>query len=98
MDEYLNDPSKVVLSDLERDKVEFKPMTGFDKVCAVFAIPIGVVFMVLGVVGLFTGSKASFSLPRIIGVLPFFLGWGMSIPLIKYWRNTNRHRVYRKFL
>jgi len=70
-------------------------MTGFDKVCAVFAIPIGIVFMVIGVVGLFIGSKAHFSLPPILGGLPFFLGWGMSIPLIRYWRISNRRRQMR---
>lgn len=95
MDEFLKDPTKIALSDMEKDRAEFKPMTGFDKLCAVFAIPIGIVFMVLGAVGLFTGSKANFSLPPILGGLPFFLGWGMSIPLIRYWRISNRHRRTR---
>ena len=72
---------------------EFKPMTVFDKICAVLSIPIGVAFMILGGVGLFTGAKAHFTLPPIIGVLPFFLGWGMCVPLIKYWKmSSNQDR------
>jgi len=98
MDEYLNDPSKITLSGSDAHNAEFEPMTGFDKVCAVLAIPIGIVFMVLGAVGLFTGSKANFSLPPILGGLPFFLGWGMSIPLIRYWRISNRRRTPQKVL
>ena len=98
MDEYLNDPTKITLSGPDVHRDGFKPMSGFDKVCAVFAIPIGVVFMVIGAVGLFTGSKTHFSLPPILGALPFFLGWGMSVPLIRYWRITNRHRTHQKLL
>lgn len=74
------------------DSDEFKPMTVFDKACAVVAIPIGIVFMVLGAIGLFTGAKAHFDLPPILGCLPFFMGWAMSIPLIRYWKISNRHR------
>lgn len=61
-------------------------MTGFDKICATLAIPIGIVFMVLGIVGLFAGSKAHFALPPVLGALPFFLGWAMSVTLIRFWR------------
>jgi hypothetical protein len=64
----------------------FTPMTTFDKICATLSILIGVVFMILGVIGLFVGSKAYFTLPPILGGLPFFLGWGMCVPLVKYWR------------
>jgi hypothetical protein len=65
----------------------------FDKICACLAIPVGAVFMVLGVVGLFTGASARFTLPAIAGGLPFFLGWAMCVVLVKYWRASNRRRA-----
>lgn len=65
-------------------------MNQFDKICAVLAIPIGIVFMFLGIFGLFTGSNANFTLPPVIGALPFFLGWAMCVTLIRFWRATNR--------
>jgi len=61
-------------------------MTAFDKICATLAIPIGIIFMVLGIVGLFAGSKAHFALPPVLGALPFLVGWAMSITLIRFWR------------
>jgi len=67
----------------------FIPMTLFDKICATLSIAIGAVFMILGGIGLFTGAKAHFTLPPILGALPFFLGWGMCIPLIKYWKMSS---------
>jgi uncharacterized membrane protein YfcA len=60
-------------------------MSTFDKVCACVAIPIGFVFMFLGVIGVFLGSSAHFTLPPILGGIPFFLGWAMSITLIRFW-------------
>lgn len=65
-------------------------MNKFDKVCAVLAIPIGGVFMILGIIGLFAGSSANFSLPPIIGVLPFFLGWAMCVTIIKFWKASDK--------
>ncbi len=65
-------------------------MSVLDKLCSIIAIPIGAVFMVLGIFGLFAGAKATFTLPPILGALPFFLGWAMCITLIKYWIATNR--------
>lgn len=67
----------------------FKPMTAFDKICAALSIVIGAVFMVLGAIGLFTGAKAHFTLPPPLGVLPFFLGWGMCVPLCRYWKMSS---------
>jgi hypothetical protein len=66
-----------------------KLMSAFDKICALLSIGVGVLFMVLGVIGFMAGSSAHFTLPPIIGGLPFFLGWGMSVPLIKFWSRTN---------
>ena len=66
-------------------------MTIFDKMCAVLSIGIGVVFMFLGVIGLFIGASAHFTLPPVLGGLPFFLGWGMCIPLIKFWKMSGKN-------
>jgi hypothetical protein len=60
-------------------------MTTFDKVCAVVAIPLGFVFMVLGAFGFLMGSSAHFTLPPILGGLPFLAGWAMSVTLIRFW-------------
>jgi hydrogenase/urease accessory protein HupE len=72
-------------------------MTVFDRVCSVLAIPLGFVLMVLGVLGLFGGVSAHFTLPPILGGLPFFVGWAMSITLLRFWRMTagQRRRRFR---
>ncbi len=64
-------------------------MTPFDKICAALSIAVGVVLMILGVFGSFLGAKAHFTLPPILGALPFSLGWGMCVPLIKYWKMSS---------
>ncbi len=63
-------------------------MNLFDKICTCLAVPIGVVFMILGAFGVFFGSQAHFDLPPVLGGLPFFLGWAMSVTLIRCWRAT----------
>jgi hypothetical protein len=65
-------------------------MNLFDKICACVAIPIGMIFLILGIIGFFAGSQAHFTLPPILGGLPFFLGWAMSITLIKFWRQSSK--------
>jgi len=65
-------------------------MTTFDKICAVLSIGVGAFFMVLGVIGLFAGANAHFTLPPLFGGLPFFLGWGMCVPLVKYWKMSGK--------
>jgi hypothetical protein len=52
-------------------------MNAFDKFCAIFSFLLGLVLLVLGVIGLFTGCKANFSLPPVLGVLPALVGWGI---------------------
>ena len=89
MEEFQNNLTDVDDSAPERRPDGFEPMRTFDKVCSVLSIPIGIIFMILGAVGLFTGAKAHFSLPPILGGLPFFLGWGMSIPWIRDWKISN---------
>ncbi len=64
-------------------------MNKFDKICAVMTILVGVVFMILGVIGIFAGSSANFTLPPVLGVIPFFLGWAMCVTLIKFWKSNN---------
>ena len=71
-------------------------MSVFDKICAVPTIILGVVFMLLGAVGLIVGAKAHFTLPPILGGLPFFLGWAMCVVLIKYWRLSNRLKHHNR--
>ena len=64
-------------------------MTRFDKFCAILSIPTGIIFLILGGIGLFVGSNANFALPPVLGVLPFFLGWTMCVTTIRYWRRNN---------
>lgn len=61
-------------------------MNLFDKTCAVAAFAIGVVFLILGVLGLFMGCKAHFTLPPVLGVLPALVGWGIVKPILVAWR------------
>ena len=65
-------------------------MNVFDKVCGVLAFCLGVVFLILGVLGVFVGCKAHFTLPPLLGILPAFIGWGIVRPIYVAW-NTPRH-------
>ena len=68
-------------------------MNLFDKICACLAIPVGLIFMLLGIFGFFAGSSAHFTLPPILGGLPFFLGWAMCVCLIKFWNRDNADKA-----
>jgi hypothetical protein len=68
-------------------------MTLFDKLCACLAIPVGAAFIVLGLIGLVAGCSAHFTLPPVLGVLPFFVGWPMCVVLVKCWIATNRRQT-----
>jgi hypothetical protein len=61
-------------------------MNLFDRICAVGAFGIGVVFLILGGLGLFMGCKAHFSLPPVFGALPALVGWGIVKPIVVAWR------------
>ncbi len=63
-------------------------MNLFDKFCAVFAFLLGVVFLLLGILGLFKGCNANFALPPVAGVVPAFIGWGIVRPIIVAWRQS----------
>ncbi len=67
----------------------FVPMSTFEKICAACAILLGGVLMLLGVFGLVFGAKAQFTLPPVLGAAPFFVGYGICIPLVRYWRMSN---------
>ena len=65
-------------------------MNIFDKICAVVAFGLGAVLLLLGVIGLFTGCKAHFTLPPILGVLPAVAGWGIVKPIIVAWKSPGK--------
>ena len=60
-------------------------MTGFDRFCAVLAGLVGGILIILGTLGLFVGSRAHFSLPPVLGILPAFVGWGIVRSIILAW-------------
>jgi hypothetical protein len=61
-------------------------MNPFDKFCAVLAFVLGAVFLILGVLGLFIGCSANFTLPPILGAIPAFVGWGIIRSIVIAWR------------
>ncbi len=63
-------------------------MNLFDKICAAPSFLLGVVLLLLGAIGLFTGCNANFSLPAVFGVIPAFVGWGIVRPIIIAWRSS----------
>ncbi len=68
-------------------------MNIFDKICACLAFALGVVFIVLGIPGLFTGCKANFALPPILGVVPALVGWGIIKSIIVAWRRPKQQQA-----
>lgn len=60
-------------------------MNAFDKICAALAFLLGIALLVLGVVGVFTGCKAHFTLPPVLGVIPAFVGWGIVRAVYVAW-------------
>ena len=60
-------------------------MNAFDKLCAAVAFLLGIIFLVLGFIGLFTGCQANFRLPPLVGVLPAFVGWGIVRAVYVAW-------------
>jgi len=68
-------------------------MNVFDKICAVLAFILGIILILLGAVGLFTGCKANFSLPPILGVIPALVGWGIIKAIFVAWRSPRKKKV-----
>jgi hypothetical protein len=58
-------------------------MNGFDRFCAVLAGLLAAVLM--GVMGLFAGIKAHFSLPPVLGAAPALAGWGIIRSIMLAW-------------
>jgi hypothetical protein len=65
-------------------------MNTFDKICAALAFVLGLALMLLGVFGVFTGCKANFALPPILGGLPILVAWGILKPVVLAWRSGRK--------
>lgn len=61
-------------------------MNAFDKLCATFAFVLGLVLLALGVIGMFTGCRAHFTLPPVLGVIPAVVGWGIVRAVYVAWK------------
>ena len=72
-------------------------MNLFDKICAVLAIVLGGIFLLLGIPGIFLGCKANFTLPPILGVLPALIGWGIIKSIIVAWKNSSTNQTVTQF-
>jgi hypothetical protein len=65
-------------------------MNAFDKCCAAVAFVLGIGFIVLGVIGLFAGCRADFTLPPVLGVIPAFVGWGIVRAVYCAWNSPSQ--------
>ena len=63
-------------------------MNVFDKLCAALAFLLGLALLLLGAIGIFTGCKAHFTLPPVLGVLPAFVGWGIVRAVYFAWSQS----------
>ncbi len=64
-------------------------MSIFEKICIILAVPLGAILMILGALGLFLGCSFNFTLPPILGGVPFLVGYGICVCLVKYWKLVN---------
>jgi uncharacterized membrane protein HdeD (DUF308 family) len=64
-------------------------MNAFDKCCAALAFLLGGVLILLGVIGLFAGCQANFTLPPVLGIFPAFVGWGIVRAIYLAWNRPN---------
>ena len=64
-------------------------MNAFDKLCAAFAFVLGLVLLVLGAIGLFTGCRANLALPPVLAALPAIVGWGILRAVYFAWNQPN---------
>lgn len=64
-------------------------LSGFDKFCAVLATMLAVPLLILGLIGLFVGCGANFTLPPILGVIPALVSWGIFRCTLIAWRATH---------
>jgi hypothetical protein len=61
-------------------------MRAVDRVFYVLALPLGLLLLILGGLGLFSGCHASFRLPPVFGVAPALVGWGIVRAIFVAWR------------
>lgn len=61
-------------------------MNAFDRICAVTAFVLGVILLALGALGTFTGCRANFTLPPVLGIFPAFVGWGILRAIVIAWK------------
>lgn len=61
-------------------------MSVFSKICAALAFVLGGILLVLGTIGVFTGSAANFKLPPIAGGIPALVGWGIVRSVYLAWK------------
>ena len=71
-------------------------MSVFDRVCAVLACVLGIVFLILGLFGVFAGCQANFTLPPIVGGLPALVGWGIIRSVRVAWQSDAPRRRPRR--
>ena len=64
-------------------------MNAFDKLCAAVAFVLGIVLLLLGVIGLFSGCSANFRLPPVFGVIPALVGWGIVRAVYVAWNSPS---------
>ena len=63
-------------------------MNVVDKICMALAFPIGLILLILGAIGLFTGCRAHFSLPPVLGLVPGIVGWGIVRAIYLAWNRN----------
>lgn len=61
-------------------------MNLFDKICCVPAFVLGILLLLLGIPGLFTGCQANFTLPPVLGIIPALVGWGIIRAVWVAWK------------
>jgi uncharacterized membrane protein HdeD (DUF308 family) len=61
-------------------------MSVFDRLCAALAFVLGIVLLILGLLGVFFGCNAHFTLPPVLGALPALVGWGVIKSVCVAWR------------
>jgi predicted permease len=65
-----------------------KQINLFDKICAVAALLLGIIFVLFGTLGAIFGCNMWFALPPILGGLPVFFGWGIIRCIYVSWYNS----------
>ena len=69
-------------------------MNAFDRICAVTAFVLGVILLALGALGTFTGCRANFTLPPVLGIFPAFVGWGILRAIVIAWKVPSAASLY----